>query len=140
MSARSLAIRAVLVAVLFVAVVLLLGGLVPGARERLSDADAGWLAVAVALELVACFGYAALFYAVFARPPILLRARRSTQIALAELGGFAKFKEDLNKAGATNDVLSVAGTVAYEEGLVSGMAGGVEGNTQQQCEIGQDNG
>src|SRR4051812_32245747 len=68
---------------------LLLGGLVPGARSRLSDADPAWLAAAVALELLACVGYAALFHAVFARAPIALRARRSTEIALAELGGFA---------------------------------------------------
>jgi putative heme transporter len=88
-SARSIAVRAVIVAALFAVVVLLLGGLVPGARGRLADADAGWLAAAVALELVACLGYVALFHAVFARPPIPLRPRRSAQIALAELGGFA---------------------------------------------------
>ena len=81
--------RAVLVAALFAAVVLLLGGLVPGARERVSEADAGWLAVAVALELVACTGYVALFHAVYARPPVALRVRRSAQIGLATLGGFA---------------------------------------------------
>ena len=78
-----------LVAALFAAVVLLFGGLVPGAGSRLSNADPGWLAAAVALELVACFGYAAVFHAVFARPPIPLPPRRSAQIALAELGGFA---------------------------------------------------
>jgi uncharacterized protein (TIRG00374 family) len=88
-SARSLALRAALVAALFAAVLLLLGGLVPGAGKRLSDADPWWLVAAVALELTACFGYAALFHAVFSRRPIVLRARRSAQIALAELGGFA---------------------------------------------------
>ena len=89
MTARSLAFRAALVAALFAAVVLLLSGLVPGAREKLGDADPAWLVLAVGLELVACAGYAALFHAVFARPPHPLPARRSTQIALAELGGFA---------------------------------------------------
>jgi uncharacterized membrane protein YbhN (UPF0104 family) len=88
-SARSIALRAVIVVALFALVVLLLGGLVPGARGRLSDADPAWLVAAVALELLACLGYAALFHAVFGRPPIVLRARRSAQIALAELGGFA---------------------------------------------------
>jgi putative heme transporter len=88
-SARSLALRAVLVVALFALVVLLLGELVPGARRRLSDADPGWLAAAVVLELLACLGYATLFHAVFARAPIALTARRSGQIALAELGGFA---------------------------------------------------
>lgn len=78
-----------LVVALFAAVVLLLGGLVPGAWERLSNAEPGWLALAVGLELCACAGYTALFHAVFARAPYPLSGRRSTQIALAELGGFA---------------------------------------------------
>jgi uncharacterized membrane protein YbhN (UPF0104 family) len=69
--------------------VLLLGGLVPGAGKRLADAEPAWLVLAVALELGACAGYAALFHAVFARPPHPISARRSTEIALAELGGFA---------------------------------------------------
>jgi uncharacterized membrane protein YbhN (UPF0104 family) len=86
---RSLAFRAALAAALFAAVVLLLSGLVPGAGHKLAEADAAWLVLAVALELVACAGYAALFHAVFARPPHELPARRSAQIALAELGGFA---------------------------------------------------
>lgn len=89
MTVRSLALRAVLVAVLFAAVVLLLGGVVPGASERLSNAEPGWLVLAVALELCACAGYTALFHAVFAREPYAISGRRSTQIALAELGGFA---------------------------------------------------
>jgi uncharacterized membrane protein YbhN (UPF0104 family) len=88
-TARSLALRALLVAVLFAAVVLLLGALVPGARAKLADADPAWLALAVVLELCACAGYAALFHAVFARPPYVIKPRRSTEIALAELGGFA---------------------------------------------------
>jgi uncharacterized membrane protein YbhN (UPF0104 family) len=79
----------VLVAVLFAAVVLLLGSLVPGARGRLAEADPAWLVLAVAIELFACASYAALFHAVFARPPMAMRGRRSAQIALAELGGFA---------------------------------------------------
>src|SRR3954454_4383754 len=88
-SARSVAVRAVLGAALFALVVVLLGGLVPGARKRLSDADPAWVAAAVVLELAACLGYVTLFHAVFARSPIALRARRSAQIGLAELGGFA---------------------------------------------------
>ena len=89
MTARSLALRALIVAVLFAAVVLLLGTLVPGARGRLAGADPAWLALAVALELAACAGYALLFHVVFARPPYAIRRRRSAEIALAELGGFA---------------------------------------------------
>jgi putative heme transporter len=79
----------VLLAALFAGVVLLLGGLVPGARGRLADADPGWIVLAVALELGACAGYVVLWHAVFARPPHPIRPRRSTQIACAELGGFA---------------------------------------------------
>jgi uncharacterized protein (TIRG00374 family) len=88
-TARSLAFRALIVAVLFAAVVLLLGGLVPGAGARLADADPAWLVLAGALELCACAGYALLFHAVFARPPYAIRGRRSGEIAMAELGGFA---------------------------------------------------
>jgi uncharacterized membrane protein YbhN (UPF0104 family) len=79
----------VLLAALFAGVVLLLGGLVPGAREKLADADPAWLVAAVALELVACAGYVLLWHAVFARPPHSIRSWRSAQIGLAELGGFA---------------------------------------------------
>jgi uncharacterized protein (TIRG00374 family) len=79
----------VIAVVLFAAVVLLLGQLVPGAGKRLADADPAWLVLAVGLELLACGGYAALFHAVFAREPYPISGRRSTQIALAELGGFA---------------------------------------------------
>lgn len=76
-------------AALFATVVVLLGQLVPGAGKRLSGAEPGWLVLAVGLELCACGGYAALFHAVFARDPNRISGRRSTQIALAELGGFA---------------------------------------------------
>jgi uncharacterized membrane protein YbhN (UPF0104 family) len=88
-TARSLALRALIVAALFAAVVVLLGALVPGARHRLAEADPAWLALAVLLEVSACVAYALLFHAVFARPPYEIRPRRSAEIALAELGGFA---------------------------------------------------
>jgi uncharacterized membrane protein YbhN (UPF0104 family) len=86
---RSLALRALLLAVLFAAVALLLGRIVPGAGARLRNADAGWLVLGVGCEVMACGGYAALFHAVFARRPAPISGRRSMQIALAELGGFA---------------------------------------------------
>lgn len=89
MTARSLALRALIVAALFAAVVFLLGALVPGAGKRLAQADPAWLVLAVALEVGACAGYALLFHAVFARPPYVIPPRRSTEIALAEIGGFA---------------------------------------------------
>jgi uncharacterized membrane protein YbhN (UPF0104 family) len=79
----------VIVAALFAAVVVLLGTLVPGAGPLLANADPAWLVLAVVLELCACAGYAALFHAVFARAPYAIRPRRSAEIALAEIGGFA---------------------------------------------------
>ena len=89
MRARSLAVRVAVVAVLFAAVVVLVAQLVPGAERRLADAQAGWLAVAVAAEVLACAGYAVLFHAVFSRPPHTVPAVRSAQIAVGELAGYA---------------------------------------------------
>jgi uncharacterized membrane protein YbhN (UPF0104 family) len=87
--ARSLAVRVAVVAILFAAVVVLVAQLVPGAERRLADASPGWLAVAVAAEVVACAGYALLFHAVFSRPPHTVPATRSAQIAVGELAGYA---------------------------------------------------
>jgi uncharacterized protein (TIRG00374 family) len=76
---------------------LLLGGLltaVPGLRnvaERLTDASAGWVALAIALELLSCAGYVVLFELVFGR----LGARLSARLPLAEL--------------AVNSVVSLSG-------------------------------
>jgi uncharacterized membrane protein YbhN (UPF0104 family) len=77
------------VAALLALVVVAIDLLVPGAGKRLADADPGWLAVAVGLETAALAGYVALFHAVFGRPPHRLTVRRSTEIALGELAGFA---------------------------------------------------
>ena len=74
-----------LLAVVVVAVDLL----VPGAGRRLGSADPAWLVVAVALEAGALVSYVAFFHCVFARPPNRLRLRRSAEIALGELAGFA---------------------------------------------------
>jgi uncharacterized membrane protein YbhN (UPF0104 family) len=74
---------------LFGAVLLAVERFVPGARERLSNAAAGWLVAALALEVLACLSYAFLFHVVFSRPRWLLTARRSLEIGLGELGAFA---------------------------------------------------
>jgi uncharacterized membrane protein YbhN (UPF0104 family) len=74
-----------LLAVVFFAI----GQLVPGAAHRLADANPAWLAVALGLELLACCGYVALFHAVLSRRPWIVSARRGTEIALGEIGGFA---------------------------------------------------
>lgn len=89
MSRRSVAIRAALVIVLFGALVVLITQLVPGAAHRLRSASPAWLGVAVAAEVAACAGYAALFHAVFSRAPHRLPPARSAQIAVGELAGYA---------------------------------------------------
>src|SRR5215212_8047714 len=86
---RAVIVRAVGLVALLGVVVLAIDLLVPGAGARIADADPAWLAVAVALEALALAGYVALFHAVFSRPPHRLRVRRSAEIALGELAGFA---------------------------------------------------
>src|SRR5205807_7095578 len=68
---------------------LLLGQLVPGAWDRLGEVSPGWIGAGLALETLSLTGYSALFHAVFSRDPVLLQRRRSAQIAVGELGGFA---------------------------------------------------
>jgi len=89
MRVRSFAVRAAVVTAMFAAVVALVTQLVPGAARRLGDASPGWLAAAVAAEVLACAAYAALFHAVFSRPPHTLPPARSGQIAVGELAGYA---------------------------------------------------
>jgi hypothetical protein len=62
---RSLALRAVLVVALLGAVGVVIAGLVPGSSKRLAHPAAGWIAVEVALEVIACAAYAWLFHGVF---------------------------------------------------------------------------
>jgi putative heme transporter len=82
-------LRGLVVVGLFAVVILLIQELVPGAGKRLAEADPAWLALAVAIEGLALFGYVVLFHGVFSRTPYLLRRRRSAEIALGELAGFA---------------------------------------------------
>ena len=63
--------------------------LVPGAGHRLHSADPAWLAAGVALEVFALASYVAFFHIVFARPPNRFGIRRSAEIGLGELAGFA---------------------------------------------------
>src|SRR6266545_4618126 len=86
---RTLVRRGAVMLVLIAAVVVAVELLVPGARHRLASADPAWLAVAVALEGGALISYVAFFHGVFGRPPEGLRLRRSAEIALGELAGFA---------------------------------------------------
>src|SRR5206468_5233809 len=81
-SLRSVIMRGLLLATLLGAVVLLLVGLVPGSGKRLENASAGWLVAGVALEVIACAGYAWLFHAVFSYGAYRSSPWRSTQIAV----------------------------------------------------------
>ena len=74
---------------LFVALVFLAVQLVPGADERLAEASPGWIALGVALELVAFAGFAACFAATFSYDPHRVPPSRSAQVAIGELAAFA---------------------------------------------------
>jgi len=72
----SLAILVVLVGALLLAV--------PGLRDvldRLRGVDPGWIALALALEVLSCLGYVVVFRLVFSRVPWLL----ATRVALSEM-------------------------------------------------------
>jgi uncharacterized membrane protein YbhN (UPF0104 family) len=77
--------RRVLVVVGLLAVVALVALRAPGlgdVRERLSEARPGWLALAVALELLSCLSYVLMFRPIFC-PRMSLRT--SYELAMAEL-------------------------------------------------------
>jgi len=88
-SPRTIILRAAGLALLLGVVFVAIDLLVPGAGRRLADADPAWLVVAVAFEGVALAGCVALFHATFGRRPHGLTLRRSAEIALGELAGFA---------------------------------------------------
>jgi putative heme transporter len=85
---RSLLVRAVLLAALLVAVAAAIAGLVPGSGHRLAHAAPGWIAAAIASELVALAAYAVLFHGVFSYGAYGLGFIRAAQIGLGELGAF----------------------------------------------------
>jgi hypothetical protein len=86
--ARSIALQALLVAALLAAVALVIAALVPGSGSRLSHAAAGWIAVAVILELIACTSYALLFQGAFSFGEYRIGRVRGAQIGVGELGAF----------------------------------------------------
>jgi putative heme transporter len=81
-------LQAALFALLVGAVAFVIAGVVPGSGERLRHAAAGWIAVEVLLELVACGAYAVLFHGVFSHGAYRIGYGRGAQIALGELGAF----------------------------------------------------
>src|SRR3954468_2520273 len=86
---RSMVLRGLLVLVLFTALGFLAVQLVPDAGERLSKASPGWIAVAVALELVAIAGFAWCFAVTFSYAAHRVAPARSAQVAIGELAAFA---------------------------------------------------
>src|SRR5215208_7864499 len=86
---RSMIVRAALVVALFAALGYLAVRLVPGAGDHLAHASPGWIAVGIVLELIACAGFAACFWATFSYHPCHVTRSRSSQIALGELAAFA---------------------------------------------------
>jgi uncharacterized membrane protein YbhN (UPF0104 family) len=77
--------RRVLLVVALLAVVGLVAGLAPGlgaVRDRLGEAQPGWLALAVALELLSCLSYVLMFRPIFC-PHMSLRT--SYELAMSEL-------------------------------------------------------
>src|SRR4051812_1387892 len=86
---RSALLRIALAGGLFAALGYLAVRLVPGAGDRLAGASPWWIALCVALELAACAGFAACFWATFSYAPFYVSRTRSAQIALGELAAFA---------------------------------------------------
>jgi uncharacterized membrane protein YbhN (UPF0104 family) len=89
LSVRSTIPRAALVVALFGGLGYLAVRLVPGAGDRLAQASAGWIAAGVALELAACAGFAACFWATFSYAQNHVARSRAAQVALGELAAFA---------------------------------------------------
>jgi uncharacterized membrane protein YbhN (UPF0104 family) len=105
---RSLLIVAAIAAIAFVLVLLLPG--LSSLRESFAGADPGWLAIAVALELLSCLSYVIVFRSVFCRR---MSWRTSTEIGLSEQ--------------AANSLLSVGGAGGLALGAWILRRGGVPG-------------
>jgi uncharacterized membrane protein YbhN (UPF0104 family) len=107
--ARTLRNSIISLAVFFGLVVALLFA-VPGLRsaiESISDANAGWVAAAIGLEILSCAGYVVLFALVFGE----LAGRLTARLSLAEL--------------AVNSVVSVSGLAGIALGAWALRAKGV---------------
>ena len=82
-------LRGALGLLLFAALGFLAVRLVPGSGDKLAGAAPGWIAAGVLLELLACAGFAACFWACFSYPPYVVARTRASEIALGELAAFA---------------------------------------------------
>lgn len=96
-----------LLVLLVAAVVVVVGGLIPGSGRRLEHVALGWVAVEVIFELLALFAYAVLFHGVFSRGEYRLGFVRSAQIGIGEVGAFA-----VVPAGAGGPAVRVWGLIA----------------------------
>jgi uncharacterized membrane protein YbhN (UPF0104 family) len=83
-----LVVQVLAVAVLLGLVAVTLAGIVPGSSGRLERASAGWIAVAVVLELLSIGAYAVLFYGCFSSGRYRVGRARAAQIGTGELAGF----------------------------------------------------
>jgi putative heme transporter len=87
-SGRQLIIQLLVVVVVMAALVVAIIGLLPGSGRRLSHVTAGWIVVAVLLELTAIASYWWTFDLFFSRAPYRIGKLLSVQIAIGELGAF----------------------------------------------------
>src|SRR5437588_31447 len=85
---RSAALQIMFVAALLVALVLAMAGIVPASAKHLRHAAAGWIAIEVILEVIACASYALLFHGVFSHGAYRFGLTRGAQIGVGELGAF----------------------------------------------------
>jgi uncharacterized protein (TIRG00374 family) len=86
---RSLLLQIVVIAALLALVALVVSGVVPGSGGRLQQISVGWVAVAAVVELLACAAYAWLFHGVFSHGAYRVGRRRSAEIGIGELAGYA---------------------------------------------------
>jgi len=99
---RSAALQIMFVAALLVALVLAMAGIVPASAKHLRHAAAGWIAIEVILEVIACASYALLFHGVFSHGAYRFGLTRGAQIGVGELGAFV-----VTPAGAGGPALRI---------------------------------
>ena len=102
-------ISLVVVGALVVGLLLAVPGL-HGVGHIVSDMSPGWVAVAVALEILSCLGYVLIFLTVFDRAPIVFGAR----VALTEMA----FGAAVSLGGAGS--LAVGAWLLHERGVATG--------------------
>ena len=85
---RTAVVQLIVVGALLAGLGVAIAGLVPESRQHLRHAAAGWIAIAVVLELGACAAYGFLFHGVFSDGAYRFSRLRGMQIGVGELGAF----------------------------------------------------